>query len=255
MRLHYREWPGDLPFLFLHGGWGYQVYPFDRHIEAFRDRFRILIPDRSGYGQSTRIARLDTRFHWHAAAEMMSFLDGLGIEQTVLWGHSDGAVIAAMMALEAPHRFPRIIMEAAHLYKLKPRSRVFFETMMLNPESLGERVCSVLAADHGMNDWKKVIIMNGHAWLDIARSAKSPEDDLYDGRLGQLSVRTMIVHGRRDPRTEPGELEALHRAISSAELHVMDEGGHSPHSQTGVADATVVLAQDFLTGMVAPRLT
>src|SRR5690349_5376515 len=55
VEIHYREWGDGAPLVFLHGGWGYQVYPFDRQIEAFGDRFRIIAPDRSGYGRSPRI--------------------------------------------------------------------------------------------------------------------------------------------------------------------------------------------------------
>jgi pimeloyl-ACP methyl ester carboxylesterase len=41
-------------------------------------------------------------FHRRAAAETILFLDALGIERAVLWGHSDGAVISAMTGLAAP---------------------------------------------------------------------------------------------------------------------------------------------------------
>ena len=76
------------------------VYPFDRQIAAFESQFRILIPDRSGYGHSTRVAGdMPLDFHRRAALETFSFLDALGIERAFLWGHSDGSVIAAMMGL------------------------------------------------------------------------------------------------------------------------------------------------------------
>jgi len=39
------------PLLFIHGGWGYQVYPID--IGAFSSDHTVVIPDRSGYGGST----------------------------------------------------------------------------------------------------------------------------------------------------------------------------------------------------------
>jgi len=44
------------PWWFLHGGWGYGVYPIDRQIEALQDQVRFIIPDRSGHGRSTRFA-------------------------------------------------------------------------------------------------------------------------------------------------------------------------------------------------------
>jgi haloalkane dehalogenase len=95
VRIYYREAGAGIPLVFLHGGWGYEVYPFDRAIEALRGRFRILIPDRSGYGRSTPLTKLPADFHRRAAIEMARFLDALKIERAVLWGHSDGAVIAS----------------------------------------------------------------------------------------------------------------------------------------------------------------
>ena len=77
----------------LHGGWGYGLNPFDRQIDELRYDFRLIGPDRSGYGQSTpHISELPEDFHYHAAVENLSLLDRLDIESAYLWGHSDGAV-------------------------------------------------------------------------------------------------------------------------------------------------------------------
>src|SRR6185503_9654345 len=195
IEIHYREYGAGRPLIFLHGGWGYEVYPFDRQIEALEKGFRIIIPDRSGYGRSMRLGSLPVDFHRRAAHEMMSLLDALDIDTPILWGHSDGAVIATMMGLESPSRFACIILEAFHYYRDKPGSREFFETMSRDPESLGKRACEALANDHGQHSWKKVIAMNGLAWLRIAEESSHPKQDLYDGRLQELSVPTILLHG------------------------------------------------------------
>jgi len=68
-RLHYREFGRELgrefgaaTLVFLHGGWGYEVYPFDRAVAALESQFHILIPDRSGYGRSPEIESLPGGF-------------------------------------------------------------------------------------------------------------------------------------------------------------------------------------------------
>jgi len=67
-------------------GWGYGIYPFDRQIAAFANEHRILIPDRSGYGHSSRVTgEMPLDFHRRAAQETFSFLDALGIESAILW--------------------------------------------------------------------------------------------------------------------------------------------------------------------------
>jgi pimeloyl-ACP methyl ester carboxylesterase len=244
--IHYREAGHGAPLVFLHGGWGYEVYPFDPQIEAFGDDYKILIPDRSGYGRSPRINALPADFHRRAAIEMARWLDALQITRPVLWGHSDGAVIAAWMGLLWPERLAGVILEAFHFLRVKPRSREFFETMVGNPERLGERVTTALARDHGETYWRELILMNGTAWLQIADQSRNSGHDLYDGRLSELSVPALFIHGDGDPRTEPGELEAVRRELPTARMEIIRDAGHSPHSQRAAVTEVNRVAREFL---------
>jgi pimeloyl-ACP methyl ester carboxylesterase len=141
--IHYREFGHGRQLVFLHGGWGYGVYPIDHQIEAFQSGFRILIPDRSGYGRSTRVpGEMPTDFHQRAAQETLAFLDALGIERAIFWGHSDGAVIGAMLGTQAPERCERLILEAFHFYRNKPGSRGFFERFTAKTSEKKRANCS-----------------------------------------------------------------------------------------------------------------
>jgi pimeloyl-ACP methyl ester carboxylesterase len=244
--IHYRDVGRGAPALvILHGGWGYDVYAFDRQIAALSGTHRIVIPDRTGYGGSGRLAVQEADFHDRAAAETFAVLDALRLERPVVWGHSDGAVIALKMGLARPERLTALIVEAAHLYRSKPHSREFFETMMNDPDRLGERVAGILAAEHG-DSWRDLIRINGVAWLRIADQRSRPDEDLYGGRLSRLRVPTLVVHGGKDPRTEPGELEAIRAAIPHARVALIGEGGHSPHNERLAADAVTGEAERFL---------
>jgi len=246
VEINYRDTGIGKPLVFLHGGWGYEIYPFDRQMEVFGDQFRIVIPDRTGYGGSLRIDHVPSDFHRRAALETLRLLDGLRLERPVLWGHSDGAVIATMIGLMAPERIDGLILEAFHFYRRKPGSRDFFETMAGDPDLLGERVAVTLAREHGDDYWQKLIVINGRAWLQIADEAVSPEQDLYDGRLSELQVKVLFLHGSRDPRTEPGELEAVRSQLPSARIELIDGGGHSPHSEAAAFEACNRAAAEFL---------
>jgi len=237
VQIHYRDVGSGRPVVFLHGGWGYGVYPIDRQIEVFGEHVRFVIPDRSGYGRSVRLSRqMPTDFHRRAAEETLLVLDALGIERAVLWGHSDGAVIAAMIGLAAPERCTRLILEAFHFYRNKPGSRSFFTRFATHPEEVSEKVRELLVVDHGAEQWRKVVQRNCRVWLKLAvQSERLGEDltgeDLYDGRLSQLKVPVTFMHGRGDPRTEPGEVERAHGTIGGAEMRFIEDGRHSPHSE------------------------
>jgi len=244
-KLYYRQYSAGFPLVFLHGGWGYQIYPFGRQIDALSRGFSILIPDRSGYGKSGRISELPTDFHHRAAAETRSLLDLLGIEKAALWGHSDGSVIAALMALAEPHRYSAVILEAFHYFRHKPvSSQGFFESMVREPEFVGERISSALSDEHGEDYWKPLLRLEGQAWLDIGAESR-PHRDLYQGRLGELKMPVLVLNGARDPRTEPDEMAAVASALPGA-VTMLESGGHSPHSEDAAADATAQAACKFL---------
>ena len=98
--------------------------------------------------------------------------------------------------------------------------------------------------------WREVLRANGDAWLRIATEpALAP--DLYGARLGDLRVPVLVIHGGKDPRTEPGELDAFRdvltrRAEALRRFEVLAEGGHSPHSERATADDVTRLAQGFV---------
>lgn len=237
----YREFGSGPPLVFLHGGWGYELYPLDRQREMLAGRVHVWVPDRSGYGRSRRLPALEPDFHQQAAAETWAFIDAREAVRPVLWGHSDGAVIATLMALAAPERLDGVILEATHMSGHKPASREFFETIARDPDSVGERVAAILARDHG-DDWRDVIRKHSLAWL---RLGERPRDwDFYGGRLSDLRVPALLIHGARDPRTEPGELDALVAAVPNA--LILAESGHSPHSESTSADAVTESVARFL---------
>jgi len=245
--IHYREYGRGAPLLFLHGGWGYGVYPVDRQVEEFRKELRIVAPDRYGYGRSTQVmSELPLDFHRRAAEETLALMDALEIASAAIWGHSDGAVIAAMIGLKAPERCWKLILEAFHYFRSKPGSQGFFQRFSAHPEDLAEKTQRLLAEDHGEAHWKKVVARNCKAWLRLGDGSASPYEDLYDGLIGKLAVPTMFLHGRFDPRTEPGELERAWTELPGATIRIVENGQHSPHSEDAAYEECNRTMKEFL---------
>jgi pimeloyl-ACP methyl ester carboxylesterase len=245
----YRSIGDGPPLVFLHGGWGYEIYPFDTQAVALANRFRVLIPDRSGHGRSTDVESLPIDFHRRAMLETVGFLEALGLERAVWWGHSDGAVIAGIAGIESPQHVDAVVLEALHLYRKKPASRAFFTQMATDPDSFSPRVIETLQRDHGADRWRRVLQLDGQAWLTLADTATEDDLDLYGGRLASLAAPALLIHGDRDLRTETGELDAIVAALPGATLRRYGEAGHSPHSQSATAERVAADAIDFLDGL------
>lgn len=254
VEIHYREQGSGPALIFLHGGWGCDMYPFERQVQDLHLNYRCLTPDRSGYGRSTKLAgELTKDFHYHAAIETLSFMDSLGIERAMFWGHSDGAVIAAILGFTAPGRADGLILEAFHYYARKLSSREFFETLATEPEALGRELCQRFARDFGADYWRHLITTHANAWIQLAHAASKPDDDLYNGSLSEIKAPVLFIHGRLDPRTEPGELDAIRSQLPNASMQVLDLGAHSPHSEAAVADEVTKIAADFLNHQSSSR--
>ena len=65
------------------------------------------------------------------------------------------------------------------------------------------------------------------------------------------SAPALMIHGGRDPRTEPGELEAALKAAPQMRLHLIEGAGHSPHSESAGAAETIKVAGEFLSKLPA----
>jgi pimeloyl-ACP methyl ester carboxylesterase len=246
--ISYRQEGQGPSLVFLHGGWGYDIYPIDT--ATLSSAHTLVLPSRTGYGRSSALDAFPSEFHYCAVIETLAVLDVLGIERAVWWGHSDGAVIAAMAAIHAPHRVEAVILEALHYFAAKPRSRSFFQRMALEPETFSEGIRRTLAGEHGERRWSDTVRHDGQAWLDLARGAASPRTDLYGGRLHEISRPALVVHGGCDPRTEPEELETILDALPEAQLSFHADAGHCPHAEAS-GDAVTRAVVEFLGSLVA----
>jgi len=226
----------------LHGGWGWEAYPFG--LQAVAARHRVVAPDRVGYGGSGRLADLPRGFHRAMAEETFRVMDALGIERAALWGHSDGAVIAAWAAFLAPSRVRALVLEALHFLAAKVSSIDFFRAAVEAPESFGPAVVEALRRDHG-ESWRDVVAAGGRAWLSIIEEGRAGRPELFEGRFGEIRAPTLLLHGRRDPRTEPGEIDAALRALPTARLALVD-AGHCPHASERAGAEATRIAIEFL---------
>lgn len=130
-RLHVVERGEGPPLVLIHGnssiGMDWLLSPVAKM--AARSH-RIIVPDRPGYGYSTR-PRGRAWGPEEQADALAEALGKMGVRRALVVGHSWGAMVAAALALDHPQLVRGVILEAGYLY---PRPRA--DILMKAPDAL-----------------------------------------------------------------------------------------------------------------------
>ena len=82
----------------------------DGYVESLAGRFRLVIPDLLGVGETEQPTDPAAYTEPEVALDALAVLDAEGLAEPVpVWGYSRGARLAFMLALEAPGRVSRIL--------------------------------------------------------------------------------------------------------------------------------------------------
>jgi pimeloyl-ACP methyl ester carboxylesterase len=95
-----------VPLLLVHG-WGADSHEWSWHIPQLSAGRRVIAPDLRGHGYSSASAAgYRPR---DMAGDLVRLLDHLGVEEVIPVGHSMGAQIASILAVEHPSRVPALV--------------------------------------------------------------------------------------------------------------------------------------------------
>ncbi|GAB3457661.1 4,5:9,10-diseco-3-hydroxy-5,9,17-trioxoandrosta-1(10),2-diene-4-oate hydrolase [Actinophytocola sediminis] len=264
-RLHYYEQGTGEALVLLHGGgpgasgWS----NFGPNLPVFAKRFRTLLVDQPGYGDSDRPA-ITKQYYGFAADALVRLLDERSIERAHVVGNSLGGGTAVRLALDHPDRAGRLVLMAPgglnlsvfapdptegikRLYQFaappgpsKEKLASFLRTLvhdqaLVTDELVDERYAN--AADPGA-----IAAMAAMG----ASFAAHPEQGMLWREAHRLRQRVLLIWGRED-RVNPldGALVAL-KTIPRAQLHVFSRCGHWAQLERFAEFNRLVL--DFLGG-------
>ena len=114
---------GTRPLVLVHGFTGARR-DFSWRFDELAALGRTIVPDLRGHGESTHTGDAASYTLEQIAADLVAFLDALGIESCDLLGHSMGGMAALRAALAAPARVASLVLmdTSAHCPKEIPRS-------------------------------------------------------------------------------------------------------------------------------------
>ena len=251
VRLRYiREGAGD-PVLLLHG-YLFGADSWRPQIDLLRDDFDVIAVDLRGqFGSETTADGYDL---WNQARDVQEFIAALGLAPVHIVGLSMGAMIAMRLAMRNPAAVRSLVLMDTTAWPEDPELAERYEAMAQVVEAGDlEAVAPALPTVFLADDFIAAHGDEVDAWLDRVRAADplgfvralralNARDDI-SGRLGEIVVPTLVIHGDADVAIPVERGCDLADAIYEARLEITS-GGHQ--SNVDRPDATSRFIRDFL---------
>lgn len=242
VRIRYAE-RGQGPLLILVHGFLVSGRAFSRVLPRLSERFRCVVPDLPGFGESEKPADYDyTREGF--ADTLLDLMAGLDAPRAHLCGHSMGGAIAITLAAAHPERVDRLAVINSVSYPFKPP----FTGRLVQTPGIGPFIFKTLYNKLIFRDYfKKSVYAPGfkidEADLDYfyrcfdrpeareaAYRALGAATDLTSlvPKLTRVKAPTLILWGELDPMFPVALAQRLSRDILGSELHTLPGCGHAP---------------------------
>ena len=231
VRTWYEEHGAGEPLVLLHGG-AVDARFFEHNVGPLAERFHVYTPERRGHGHTPDVEGPIT--YELMAQDTIAFLDAVLGGPTHLAGHSDGAVVAMLVAMHRPDLVRRLALISGgfHHDGLLPGA----DQLEVDPivEFLGKSYGEV--SPDGEEHFRVVV-------EKIARMA-AEEPTLERSALRAIQSRTLVMVADDDIMRLDHVLE-MYETIPDAELAVVPGTSHFLIQEKPALCNAIIL--DFLT--------
>jgi len=228
---------GD-PLVLLHGGLVDARF-FEPNLGALAERFHVYLPERRGHGHT---ADVDGPITYQLMADdTISFLDAVLGGPADLVGHSDGAFVAMLVAIQRPDLVNRLVMISGG----------FDKSGEANPdmEFDVDQVVAFLGRSYGE------VSPDGEAHFPVVVAKigelMKNEPHLDVAELGRISARSLVMFADDDLMTL-GHAVEMFEALPNAELADVPGTSHFLTQEKPHLVNAIVL--DFLTNDPVPTV-
>jgi esterase len=246
MRLHYLDWgtAGRRPMVFLHGA-ALNAHTWDVVCLILRQQYHCYAIDQRGHGESAWAEDADYSGEAHRG-DIEAFVDGMGLEQFVLVGHSMGGFNAFNYAFHHSHRLAALVLvDAGPSMLVKGAKRIVdFVTQTAELDSLEEAIQKAIEFNPRRDPrlLRRSLLHNfrqspSGKWMrktDLrmwqGRSRREKERDLLMERFRQaarISCPTLIVQGSLSDVFTSEDAQELAKEFQDGHFAQVGEAGHT----------------------------
>jgi 3-oxoadipate enol-lactonase len=219
-----------VPLVLLHG------YPLDHSIwepiiYLLENDFDLILPDLSGFGESG-VSRGDYSMADYAA-DIAGLLDGLGIWQALIAGHSMGGYVALAFTRAYPQRLLGLGLVASQVLADTPERKVVRyqeanDTLMHGVRELAEGMSLKLTSEPGLQAKLKALISRQRP-EGLAEALRAMAERLDSSMLLPDSVfPVVLIHGLADSLIPSERSRSVKMAVPTAKLIEIPGVGHMP---------------------------
>jgi len=237
-------------------------HPFDHsmwqpQIDAFSDRFKVIVPDLRGYGKSNLPETSTTRFEDYAT-DILLLLDVLGVNSFHVAGLSMGGQLAMETYRQAPSRVKSLILADTFASLDTPEAKKARNegADRMEREGMGgyasESIHKMIKAEHvttmpevAAHVMRMMTSTNPKAAATAMR-ARSERIDHLTEVLPKIEIPVLVVVGRQDEFTPVAKAEEMHAALKNSKLIIIEDAGHMPNLERPGKFNEIVL--EFLSG-------
>lgn len=241
LRTYYEDTGSGPPLVLLHGGLS-TAESWAGQVPALAERHRVLVPERRGHGRTSDV---DGPFTYAAMGEdTAAFLETVLDGPAHLVGWSDGAVVAALVAMERPDLVERLVLIGQYY---DPSGRVPGADEMLagSRDYLEQMIRPVYDAVSPDGPEHLPVV------LDKVLALWAVEPDIPLADLATIAAPTLVMQGDDDLVTVEHSA-ALVRALPAAQLAVVPGTSHAlPMEKPDLVNRLIL---DFVAGRAATKL-
>jgi len=231
---HTNQAPGKIPILAIHGMLGTGRKDLGHVIDWLASQsYEVIAPTLRGYGLSEPKPRdFPPRFYDRDAADVMAFMDALGIRQAHLIGYSDGGETALICAGTHPQRFVSVACWGAVGY-FGPSMRAIAQRMIpgsawLKPDEMARH--GIINADAFAQQWVRSTIQMIDSGGDVSRHLAP-----------NITAPLLMMLGKRD-HLNPKEFASNFLAHAKHGQLKMFDAGHALHDEQTEEFRRILLA-------------